>query len=254
MSGGTPAVSVVMPVYNAEKTLREAVSSVCAQTEQDWELLLVDDASTDGSASLAETLAGEDGRIRLLRNPRNLGVAETRNRGIAEARGEFVALLDSDDRWRPEKLRCQLALARESGADLLYCSYGLIDAEGKPCCADFLVPSVTDWEKMLVRSVISCSTAMIRRELLLQHPFQSIYAHEDYVLWLELLRDGCRAVGCPEVLADYRVSADSRSGNKLRSALGRWTVYRRYLHLPFFRSVSLLQRYAFAALHKYKRF
>ena len=253
MSAAFPTVSVVMPVYNAAATLREAVDSVRAQTETDWELILIDDASEDESAALAEKLSSEDDRIRLLRNPQNLGVSETRNRGIREARGVFVALLDSDDRWRPEKLSKQLHLARESGADLIYCSYGMIDAEGKTCCADFLVPESTDWENILVRSVISCSTAMIRREFLRKHSFGSGFVHEDLVLWVDLLRAGCKAAGCPEVLADYRLSADSRSANKLHSALGRWKVYREHLHLPFFRSCALFLQYAAGALLKYKR-
>lgn len=248
-----PAVTVVMPIFNAVRFLEQAVASVQGQSFHDWELVLVDDASTDGSAMLAEGLASSDPRIRLLRNEKNLGVAETRNRGIWDARGTWVAMLDSDDYWEPSKLEKQMALAAASGAEMIYCSYRMIDESGEPFGNSFLVPETTDLEGMLVRSVISCSTAMIRRDVLLSHPFHGDYAHEDLVLWLELLHAGCRAAGCGEVLANYRVFDSSRSGNKLKAAAGRWSVYRSYLKLPLIRSATLFLRYAVCALQKYRR-
>jgi hypothetical protein len=115
-----------------------------------------------------------------------------------------------------------------------------------------LVPSSTNLEDMLVSSVISCSTAMIRRKCFLEQSFGTGFRHEDLVLWLELLRSGFRACGCREVLAYYRVTEKSRSGNKAKSALGRWHVFRDYLQLPFLPSFLYFVRYAFAALQKYK--
>ena len=253
MSTSVPAVSVVIPVYNAESTLADTVASVIAQTVHNWELILVDDASTDGSTAVAAQYAQGDARIRFLQNERNLGVAETRNRAIRAARGSYIALLDSDDLWNPEKLERQMALADATGAELIYCSYAIIDEAGKRCCDDFIVPKTTDREKMLVRSVISCSTALIRRGCLLEHPFRSEYVHEDLALWLELLGTGCRACGCPEVLASYRVSSRSRSGNKRKSALGRWEIYRKCMGYPATKSAWLFTRYAVRALKKYRR-
>ena len=253
MNAIKPTVSVIMPVYNAERFLKQAVTSVQSQSVSDWELLLVEDASTDNSAAVAAQLAAEDHRIRLLHNERNLGVAETRNRGVREARGEWVALLDSDDLWQPDKLKKQLSLARETGADIVYCSYGLIDENGASCCDVFIVPEATDLNRMLERSVISCSTALIRRKCMLAHPFRNDFAHEDLVLWLDLLRAGYKARGCREVLAAYRLSQNSRSSNKWKAAVGRWHIYRKYIQLPFLRSCVLFLRYAVAATQKYKR-
>lgn len=253
MNKDCPVVSVVMPVYNAQRFLELAIRSVLEQSFADWELLLVDDASVDDSLSIAARYAELDPRIRLLRNKENIGVAETRNRGIRAARGTWIALLDSDDLWKPEKLEKQLELARDSGAELIYCSYALIDENGVSCCADFLVPEETNVDSLLQRSVISCSTALIRRDLLLEHPFCGEYTHEDLVLWLDLLQAGCRACGCREVLAAYRLSENSRSGNKLKAAAGRWLVFRRHMHLSLLRSSVLFLRYALAATQKYKR-
>lgn len=253
MNTSNPTVSVIMPVYNAERFLRQAVLSVRNQGFSNWELLMVEDKSNDGSAALARALAAEDNRIRLLCNEHNLGVSETRNRGIREARGEWIALLDSDDLWMPDKLERQLELAYKTNADLIYCSYSLIDENGVSCCDDFIVPEETDLYRMLERSVISCSTAMIRRKIMLEHPFHNDFTHEDLVLWLDLLQTGCKARGCREVLAAYRLSENSRSRNKWKAAVGRWHIFRQHLKLPFLRSCTVFLRYALTATRKYKR-
>lgn len=247
-----PVVSVVIPVHNAGAFLRSTVDSVLQQSFQDWEIILVDDCSKDNSLEIEREYAERDDRIRILCNESNCGVAETRNRGIRESRGRYIALLDSDDLWRSCKLEKQLSLARDSDAQLVYCSYGMIDSEGKHICEDFIVPTETNMKQMLVRSVISCSTALISADLLKEHPFRPDYYHEDYVLWLELLQAGCRTVGCREVLADYRISRGSRSGNKRKSAVERWRVYRQYLHMPLLPSVKSWLSYVFNGLRKYK--
>ena len=122
-----PLVSVVMPAYNADKFIEAAVRSVQTQTFPDWELILVDDCSTDGTADRIRALAAEDGRLRPVFSAENHGTAESRNLAFSYCRGDYVALLDADDLWRPEKLARQLLLAKETGADILYCSYGMID-------------------------------------------------------------------------------------------------------------------------------
>ena len=253
MSGAAPVVSVVMPVYNAERFLAKAVDSVLSQSFSQWELLMIDDASTDGSLRVAAEYAGKDPRIRVIRNESNYGVSETRNRGIREAKGQWIALLDSDDYWLPEKLDSQLALDDESGAEIIYCSYSIVDENDAPCCNDFIVPPETDFHEALVRSLISCSTALIQRNLLLVYPFSSAYSHEDLILWISLLKAGYQARGCREVLAAYRLSEQSRSGNKRKAAWGRWRIYRKYLKLPLIQSCALFAQYSFSALKKYVR-
>ena len=113
-----PQVSVIMPAYNAGRFLEKAIRSVMAQTVTNWELLVLDDGSSDDTLIIAQRLAQADSRIRVLPNECNMGVAKTRNRGLDLCRGEYVALLDSDDVWYPQKLEAQLALMRETGADL----------------------------------------------------------------------------------------------------------------------------------------
>lgn len=247
----TPRVSIIMPVYGVAAYLDEAIQSVVCQTFEDWELLILDDCSTDGAQQIAAAWAARDARIRLCNNEKNLGVAQTRNRGIALARGEYLALLDGDDYWMPEKLERQLALAEEKQADIVYCSYAMKDETGKSKHRDYIVPSETNLSKMLTENVMSCSTVLLKAALLKEHGFETAFYHEDYALWLRLLKDGCCAYGCTQVLAVYRLHGDSRSANKLSSAKNRWRIYREYLKIPFFRSAGYLLRYAAAGLKKY---
>ena len=250
-TNSTPLVTVIMPAYNAEKYIEESIRSVLAQTLTDWELIIVDDASSDGPAEIAQKFAEQDHRIHVKRKLQNRGVAEARNDGICLSRGEFVALLDSDDLWRPDKLERQLALQRERNADIVYSSYALMDESGALCARPFVVKETTSFREMLARNEIGCLTALVRREALGHHSFSSQFAHEDYVLWMELLRDGCRAYGVTDVLADYRVMRGTRSADKQKSAKNRWRVYREALHLSPVVSAIYFIRYAVSGLLKY---
>lgn len=247
----TPLVSVIMPAYQAEKYIEAAIESVLKQTMPALELIVVDDRSADHTAEIIRRLAGRDDRVRPVYLPENHGVAYCRNLALDMCRGEYVALLDSDDLWRADKLEKQLLLAEKTEADIIYCSYALIDENGAKYRPDFIVRESTDYMHMLRRNEIGCLTALVRRSALCGRRFDGDYAHEDYVLWLELLRDGCRACGTADVLAEYRVVKGSRSNDKLRSAGNRWDIYRRKLGLPLWRSVALFVQYALSGLKKY---
>lgn len=137
-----PLVSVVMPAYNAEKYIGEAIRSVQSQTYANWILLVIDDCSTDHTADVVRAFVNTDDRIRLFQNTHNLGAAKTRNRGFELAKGEWVALLDSDDVWHSDKLERQLAAALNSGSEIVYCSYSLISHDGQKI-SDYIVPEQT---------------------------------------------------------------------------------------------------------------
>lgn len=220
-----PLVSVIMPAYNAEEYISEAVQSVMAQTYTNWELLILDDCSTDGTADKARCFSDLDPRITLYSNPKNIGVALTRNKGMALAKGSWVALLDSDDIWHKDKLEKQLVAAENTGADIIYCSYSLMDKNGEHL-SDFIVPERTSYDDMLRKNVIGCSTVFMRSPILIHHHFSTEYYHEDYVLWLELLKSGYIAAASTDVLVDYRIVDGSRSNDKLKSAKNRWLIYR----------------------------
>ena len=241
-----------MPAYNAERYIEEAIRSVQAQTMEKWELVVVDDRSTDGTAGLIRNLADQDSRIRPIFSQINRGAAGSRNLALDMCQGQYVAFLDADDLWYPQKLEKQLEKAANTGADIIYCSYALFDGSGKKCHADFIVEEQTTLERMLVRSVMSCSTVLLRASAIRANRFPTNLYHEDYAFWLDLLRSGFTAVGVTEVLASYRVVNGSRSFNKLKSARNRWRVYRDYLKLPLIPSVKAMTGYAINGLKKYR--
>ena len=247
-----PVVSVVMPAHNAERFIAEAVESVRGQTLTEWELLVVDDCSSDSTPDILKRAAEKDGRIRVLRNEANRGAAASRNRALLESRGRYVAFLDSDDVWDATKLEKQVRCAEESGAGIVYCSYALVDESGRRAFPDYVVPERADYASMLAESVIGCSTALVSAELARGLPFPTDVYHEDYVYWLSLLRAGATAVGLREVLASYRVHPGSRASNKVISAINRYRVYRGCLGLPLSESVGLMLRYCINGMKKYR--
>lgn len=248
-----PAVSVVMPAYNSEQYIRLAVASVIAQTFTDWELIIVDDCSTDHTFEIVQKLAETDGRIKTVRNEVNLGAAATRNAAFKLCSGKYIALLDSDDLWEPDKLQKQIMCAESSHADIICCSYAIIDKQGNKKCADFIVPDCIDYKEMLVRSMISCSTAVLSRRVVEQEQFPTNMYHEDFAYWMNLLNKGYSAIGISEVLASYRVVEGSRASNKFKSAVNRWKVYRNYLGISVPHSSALLIRYMYYGIVKYRK-
>lgn len=248
-----PLVSVIMPAYNAEEFIEEAISSVLAQSESDLELIVIDDCSSDDTRKIIKEFAERDGRVRLVVNEHNMGVAKTRNRGLDLFRGDYVALLDSDDYWEPNMLEKMITCARETGADITYCSYAIVDEQGRKLCNDFLVPAATSFRESIVRSVITCSTVLLTARLAKNNRFPTNMYHEDIALWFQILRDGGKARGVPEVLAAYRQRANSRASNKLTCAVRRWPIYRKHLKLPAVQCVWLMIRYAYYGVLKFRR-
>ena len=249
-------VSVIMPVYNASDTVSGSIRSVLSQTRANLELITVDDGSSDTSVSIIETIAASDPRIQLIRSEQNAGIAAARNRGILAAKGRYIAFLDSDDLWRPEKLEQQIAFMQLHQAALSATAYGIIDAKGNKAGSDRFPPAESmDYQKMLRGNPLGCLTVLIdRMELEKQgfhHPLSfPIIRHEDYALWLSITKCGIPAWGLQEVLADYRVDNASASGNKLRSAKWTYEIYRNYLGLGRLKSISCFFSYLLEAVRK----
>ncbi len=250
-SSKKPIVSIIMPVYNTEQFISAAIESVLEQTFKDWELIVVDDCSTDDSTAIALAFADKDERVKVYINKTNQGVATSRNRGVAASRGEWIAFLDCDDVWRKEKLEKQLALAEKSGADLIYSSYSLFKSSAETNkVRNYIVPSAVTYKSMLKEIYICCSTVLVRRDALAGHCFSPDIQHEDYALWLELLKSGVRSAGCKEVLVDWRITPDSRSANKINAARNRWYIFRKVEKLPLHTALGSLGVYVFRGILK----
>lgn len=245
-----PLITVVMPNYNGHRFVEQAIDSVIAQTYSNFELIVVDDCSTDNSLQLIQKKASLDNRIKILALKKNAGVANARNVGIAAAKGKYIAFLDNDDLWVEDKLERQLMLA-EKGADIVYCSYDFIDENNKVIKKPFIVPRRTNYNKMLASNVIGCSTSFIKSELMKTHPFKNKFYHEDYILWMELLRTNVLAYGEKKVLMHYRQVRGSRSNEKKNAAKERWIIYRKGLKLSILKSAWAFLRYAINGVKKY---
>ena len=241
-------VSVIMPVFNAESTMRRSIESVLAQTFAELELIVVDDGSRDGSASIIAEYAARDARVRPLRQD-NAGVAAARNAGITMARGSHVAFLDSDDWWAPRKLELQLAEMRRCNALVSYASYQRVAEDGR-LLSQVRPPARVDYRDMLSSNHIGNLTGIYDRRIG-DVEFRRI-GHEDYVFWLDRVRRAgfaCRVPG-EEPLAYYLVRGGSVSANKLRAARWQWRIYRDVEGLPLFRAVWCMLQYIRHALHK----
>lgn len=241
-------VSVIIPVYNASKTIEKTINSVLDQSYTNFELIAIDDCSTDNSFEILEKLSSEDNRIILYRNSKNLGVAKTRNIGIDIARGEFISFLDSDDIWKASKLEKQLKYIKQKNAHICYTAYEMISNDGSNSVLR-CVPKEINYTKLLKENVICLSTTIVKSYVLKKYPFQTEFFHEDFVLWLKLLRAGCKAVGIQEYLVIYRKGG--RSSDKLKAGINRWVVYRKSEKLSFILSTYYLINYIINGVKKY---
>lgn len=252
MSNGVsaPLISVVMPARNAARTIVTAIQSVQSQTYRDWELWVVDDGSSDGTAKLISQMAEDDARIFLLRQDTCQGPAAARNRALSEVRGRYLAFLDADDCWRSNKLEVQLAALKRSGASFCYSSY-VVFKDGEKTGRLFNVPPSISYKAMLSGSVIGCSTVIYDRSVLGIQTFddgrealsRSFWrylfdrvGHEDYVAWMRLLarieeRNLSPPMGIAEPLMFYRISAHSFSSNKSKVAAYQFFNYSQMLGL-----------------------
>jgi glycosyltransferase involved in cell wall biosynthesis len=235
--------SVIMPAYNSAAYIAAAIASVVAQSEPDWELIVSDDGSRDDTVAIVQQAAASDPRIRLLTGASNRGPAQARNAAIAAARGRYIAFLDSDDLWKPEKLARQLAFMQARDIAFSFTSYDRIDAEGH-VIDTHLVHRPATYDSLLKSCVIGCLTAVYDTQKLGKVMMPDIRKRQDFGLWLRLLKRVEAAYPLEESLALYRVHANSVSANKLSAARYTWALYHDVEKLGLMRSAWYFAHYA----------
>lgn len=245
-----PRVSILVPCYNSAEFLAETLDSVLAQTFEDWECVAIDDASTDGTIELLRSYADRDPRIRPVALERNLGAAGARNEGLRHLRGRYLAFLDSDDLWHPEKLERQLVLADGVGAAMVHSSYRFVDETGAARRGGVLASPQVDLRTYLRNTEIGMSTSLLDREQVGPLEFRDIRLCQDTHLWLVLLRRGWVSLGLPEPLVSYRVRAGQISGSKLGMARQVWALYREIHEVPLSERLLSFACYAANGLRK----
>lgn len=219
-------ISIIMATYNAEKTIEQAINSVLNQTYPDFELLVVNDCSNDRTVELVEDIEAKDSRVRLISNAKNSGVSYTRKHGLEEAKGSWIAILDSDDAWAPEKLEKQINLQKRMNADLLFTGSAFMDSDGRPIDWYLHAPMEVTYRQLLKQNVLSNSSALVRKELYAKYYAAGDEMHEDFAIWLSILKEGKKAYGVDEPMLIYRIAKSSKSGNKVKAAKMNWNTYR----------------------------
>lgn len=240
-------VSIIVPVYNVEKFIEATVNSVLSQTYTDFELLLVDDCSTDKTLEIINRFS--DNRIRLIKMEDNLGAWAARNRGLKEAKGELIAFLDSDDLWVPEKLEKEICFMKAEDAGFVFTGYEFADSDGVGLGKIVRVPHTLSYKEALRNTTIFTSTVLIDRrkisDSLIEMPN---IKSEDTATWWNILKAGNVAYGFDENLVKYRRSAGSLSSNKFAAIERIWRLYREIAGLSVIKASFCFVGWAFNAV------
>lgn len=240
----TPLVSIITPLHNAEKFIAQTVKSVQSQGYMNWEHILVDDASTDNSVSIVESLVSSDPRSHLIKLEENKGAAFCRNRATEIARGDFIAFLDSDDLWHPRKLEKQIAFMQSGNCAVSFTSYLHIDEAGKPLHKRIKALPNLSYKKQLRNNYIGNLTGIYHSKRLGKIMAPAIRKRQDWAVWLEAIRkSGEPALGLQEDLALYRVRKGSISANKTKLVAHNFRFYRIHLGYSWIKSLFHLFRF-----------
>lgn len=241
-------VSIITPAYNASGYITETIDSIKNQTYEDWELIVIDDCSTDNTVEVVNQYQLQDKRIRLIRAEINGGVATARNLGLQVAKGDYIAFLDSDDLWKPEKLEKQLAFMQRHDCILSYTDFQHFDSVKGTLGKVIKCPKKMRANDILKNTTIGCLTVMVDKRKAGEFYMPNLKHTEDNCCWYHILEKGYTAYNVGEVLSLYRVGNSSLTKNKGKSARQQWDTYREYFRFPVPRSAYYYACYAFNAI------
>ena len=233
-------VSVITPSYNAERTIGTTIESVLQQTYSNWELIIVDDGSTDATAKVVTDYGRRDSRIQFISQATNLGAAMARNHAIRKSKGRFIAFLDSDDVWKPEKLSCQISFMKKTGFPFTYTLYETIDEAGAVIRAPANLPPKVSYAFLLRACRIGCLTVVYDTHEFGKVSMPLISRRQDYGLWLNLLRKVPFAYCLRISLAQYRITPGSISRNKVKLLKYNYALLRIHQKLPLHKALFYL--------------
>lgn len=244
-------VSVIMPCHNASNSISDSIQSVLNQTFRNWELIIVDDCSSDSSKQIINAYTEQDKRIKYFRTDMPSGSPSLpRNIGIDKSIGNYIAFLDSDDLWLPHKLEQQISYVKNNKVEFVYSYYEKITHNGVRSNRVVRTNNKTTYESLLRSNSIPCLTALLSKSLIGNTRFKNI-PQEDFCFWLDILRNGGTAYNIEENTALYRVSDNSRSANKLAMFRGYWNVIRNHQHIGLLKSSYYMLTYTILGILKY---
>ncbi|MDD4555993.1 MAG: glycosyltransferase family 2 protein [Alphaproteobacteria bacterium] len=247
-----PEISIIAPAYNSEKYLASTIKSILHQTYNDWELIFVDDCSTDKTRQIAESFAEKDSRIKVYRNEKNYGVGETRNFAMEQAKGRYFAFIDSDDVWAKTKLEKQYRFMKENNYPISHTSYIFMDENGDPKSRGYVkADKEVDLRRYMKTTQIGFSTSMVdtKQTGIPDIPKERTLGN-DAEAWIRLFKKGFKSYGINEVLCFYRVREKQISRNKLKMAKTALKRYMAQTEIPFAKRLYYWGRYAVNATAK----
>ncbi len=245
-------VSIIMPTYNCGKFIAETIESIQAQTYDNWEIVIVDDCSTDNTREIVDDYISKDARIKYHCLETNSGAAVARTKSMELAEGEYIAFCDSDDLWMPDKLERQLAFMKENDCAFSCTAYEQIDEESKSLNRVIKTVKKTDYNRLLLDCPVGNSTVMYSVKKMDKFEVPNIRKRNDDALWLQMLKKEKYIWGMPDVLMRYRIRNNSISSNKLKVIKYHWILYRDIEHLSVFRSAFHIGYWCFLKVFRIK--
>lgn len=247
-------VSIITPCYNSERFISETIDSVKSQTYPNWEMLIIDDGSTDNSEKIVDQYVEKDSRIKLIKQ-KNAGSAAARNNGIRHAQGQYIALLDSDDIWLPEFLNDQVEFMSKNKTFCVCSSYKLIDERSDEILSPLIAKPIITLKDIETINYIGCLTGLYDRseygKVYLRAELKSLL--DDYAYWIDVIKLTGTAYGNQKILAKYRVRKNSVTGKKTKLISKHYSFYRNYLKFGRLHSVLNTAKWGLAGIKKYSR-
>ena len=224
----TPLVSIITPSFNSEKFISETIQSVQNQTYKNWEMIIVDDCSSDETVSIITRMALLDNRIQLFQSEKNSGTGIARNTALGKSKGRYISFLDADDLWKPQKLEKQIDFLKTNGLPFTFSFYDCIDEEGKPVNKKVEAPRNLSYRQLFFCNYVGNLTGIYDVNYFGKIAISSIRKRQDWMHWLTILKKVKTAQLIPESLAFYRIRKNSISASKLDLVKHNFTVYRTF--------------------------
>ena len=243
-------VSIITPSYNSERFISDTINSVIEQTYDNWELIIVDDASYDQTPKIIKRFLSKESRIKAIFLKENIGPSEARNQAIRIAKGRFIAFLDSDDLWLPNKLDAQINYMITNSVGFSFTSYIQISEDGLNHLKEIHAPTRINYNFYLKNTIIGCLTVVLDKRIVGDFEMTKIRSSHDMALWLMILKQGFVAHGIDITLAKYRLVSTSNTANKLKSMYDVWRVYRDFEKLNLIFSLYNFINYIYNAIKK----
>ena len=243
-------VSIITPSYNSQAFIKVCIDSVLSQTYTNWEMIIVDDKSCDESVRYIESLIKNIEKITLIVLDENVGAAEARNKALEVAQGEYIAFLDSDDIWFPNKLEEQLDFMKKNNYAFTFTSYVPVSEKMNQTFSPILVPNEIDYVGYCKNTIIGCLTVVINRTIVGDFKMPNIRSSHDMALWLLIMKRGFNAYGLNKILAQYRIVSTSNTSKKYKAAKDVWCVYTKIEKLSILKSAWYFVHYAYNAMAK----